>query len=176
MKKNELRLGNIVADRNGFEMFVDGVFKDVVYLDWEGNEGDIWEEKYEDVKGIRITGDHLLKFGFEKKKCITYDWKDEYVLKINEYPWEIGFLLGDYPITNPNVGCISILQSEDEQFSAVPPDLYNKEIWTEEDEKRALNYTEMSKAWRQPIAYGVAYLHQLQNIVFELSRKELTIK
>lgn len=127
-------------------------------------------------KPIPLTEERLLKMGFEKKQCITLDWKHEYVIKIDGYAWELGFLIGDYPITNPNIGCLSILQSEDEEFNSVPADLVHKEVWTKEDEVKASSHVEVSKAWRQPIAYGISYLHQLQNLIFALTGQELTIK
>lgn len=67
IKTNELRLGNIVSVNKGFEMYVSAIFKDTVYLDFEGNQGDVWEEKEEDVFLVPLTQEHLLNFGFEAK-------------------------------------------------------------------------------------------------------------
>jgi hypothetical protein len=57
---NELRIGNKVAV-NDFPMEVVAIFKDEVYLDFEGNEGDVWEEKFEDIQPIALTEDLLRK-------------------------------------------------------------------------------------------------------------------
>lgn len=61
----ELRIGSKVAV-NDFPMEVVSIFKDEVYLDFEGNEGDVWEEKCKDLNPIRLTEEILLKCGFHK--------------------------------------------------------------------------------------------------------------
>lgn len=45
IKIKELRIGNKVSVNKGFEMEVVSLFYDVAYLNFEGNEGDVWEEK-----------------------------------------------------------------------------------------------------------------------------------
>lgn len=63
MKINELQIGNWVyeSESTQFPMFVTGILKDSdgnggeVYLDFEGNEGDIWDVNIEDVRPIPIT-------------------------------------------------------------------------------------------------------------------------
>ena len=53
-------------------MFVTGILKDSdgnggeVYVDFEGNEGDIWDVNIEDVRPIPITEELLVNNGFEK--------------------------------------------------------------------------------------------------------------
>lgn len=49
---------------NGFPMYVDSIFRDTVYLEFEGNEGDVWEENVKDLSPIPLTEDVLLKCGF----------------------------------------------------------------------------------------------------------------
>ena len=63
IKTQELRIGNIVSVNKGFEMTVVAIFKDTVYLDFEGNEGDVWEEKEEDIFPIPFTEELLKKIG-----------------------------------------------------------------------------------------------------------------
>lgn len=62
----ELMLGNWVyeGELTKFPMQVVGIGTDYVYLDFEGNEGDIWEERLEDMHGIPLTGELLTKIGF----------------------------------------------------------------------------------------------------------------
>ena len=62
----ELMLGNWVyeGELTQFPMQVVGIGTDYVYLDFEGNEGDIWEERPEDIQGIPLTGELLTKIGF----------------------------------------------------------------------------------------------------------------
>lgn len=64
MTANEIKLGNhfIVS---GFPMYVEAIFRDTVYLDFEGNEGDVWEENIKELVPIPLTEEILLKAGFE---------------------------------------------------------------------------------------------------------------
>lgn len=72
---NELMLGNWVeyatglnGEKRSIPMQVTGIFSDTVYLNFEGNEGDVWEEKEENLLGIPITEELLEKCGFHYKK------------------------------------------------------------------------------------------------------------
>lgn len=73
MRINELQIGNWVyeGERAQFPMFVTGILKDSdgdgeVYLDFGGNEGDVWDVNIEDVRPIPITEELLEKNGLEK--------------------------------------------------------------------------------------------------------------
>lgn len=66
IQANELRLGNLFA-MNDFPMYVEAIFRDTVYLNFEGNEGDVWEEDIKDLVPIPLTEEILLKAGFEKE-------------------------------------------------------------------------------------------------------------
>lgn len=70
IKTKELMLGNWVyaGAKTQFPMYVTGIFQDVAYLDFEGNEGDVWEEKEEDMFPVPLTEKILLKNRFVKKK------------------------------------------------------------------------------------------------------------
>ena len=59
-------LGNWVYDgeRTQFPMQVVGIGKDYVYLDFEGNEGDLWESTPSELQGIPLTDDLLERLGF----------------------------------------------------------------------------------------------------------------
>lgn len=72
---NDLCIGNWVYDgeRTQFPMHVVGIGSDYVYLDFEGNEGDLWESKPEDLQGIPITKETLIKSGFEYVTEFTYE-------------------------------------------------------------------------------------------------------
>ena len=65
---SELRLGNWVYDgeRTQFPMYVQTIGEDYVYLNFNGNEGDVWECKPEDLQGIPITAELLTKLGFSE--------------------------------------------------------------------------------------------------------------
>lgn len=84
-------LGNWVYDgeRTQFPMQVVGIGKDYVYLDFEGNEGDLWESTPEDLQGIPITKEMLEKIGFEERtlgKGVNggRDWVD-YIFRPESY-------------------------------------------------------------------------------------------
>lgn len=67
MKPEELRIGNIVQDHNGFQMQVVGIFEDEILLDFEGNEGDVWQfskKEMELLQGVPLTESWLLNYGF----------------------------------------------------------------------------------------------------------------
>lgn len=63
---SDLRLGNWVYDgeRSQFPMYVQTIGEDYVYLNFDGNEGDVWECKPEELQGIAITEDLLKEMGF----------------------------------------------------------------------------------------------------------------
>ena len=69
IKTKELMLGDwvLAGAKTQFPMYVVGIFDDVVYLDFEGNEGDVWEEKEKDMLPIPLTENFLLKNRFVKK-------------------------------------------------------------------------------------------------------------
>lgn len=85
MKTNELRLGNWVHDGSRFPMQVVGIFDNDVYLDFEGNEGDVWECGLEGAKPFEIDQEWLIKFGFEE------DGPDWYYLSTKDRFTNIGY-------------------------------------------------------------------------------------
>ena len=78
----DLRIGNWVYDgeRTQFPMQVVGIGTDYVYLDFEGNEGDLWENKPEDLIGISMRGDVLKKIGFKYYSDNRYELCEDDVL------------------------------------------------------------------------------------------------
>lgn len=88
-----LRNWVLAGSKTQFLMYVTGIFEDVAYLNFEGNEGDIWEEKEEDMFPVLLTEELLLKNGFikcQEGKFDIYKTKDENVFirtiqGINEY-------------------------------------------------------------------------------------------
>ena len=66
-KNKELRIGNKVSVNKGFEMEVVSLFYDVAYLNFEGNEGDVWEEKENDLQPIPID-DKIIKKWWRNRK------------------------------------------------------------------------------------------------------------
>lgn len=80
MKANEIRTGNLFSQK-GFPMYVEAIFRDTVYLNFKGNEGDVWEEDIKDLVPIPLTEEILLKAGFEKDTGEFYLYKDITVRK-----------------------------------------------------------------------------------------------
>lgn len=64
----DLCIGNWVydGDRTQFPMYVIGLDINDVYLNFESNEGDVWESSYEDLQGIPLTEELLEKMGFKE--------------------------------------------------------------------------------------------------------------
>lgn len=71
----DLCVGNWVYDgeRTRFPMYVQAIGEDYVYLNFEGNEGDLWESTPEELQGIPITKEILIKNGFEYVTEFTYE-------------------------------------------------------------------------------------------------------
>lgn len=62
----DLCVGNWVydGDRTQFPMIVQTIGEDYVYLNFDGNEGDVFESTPEDIHGIPLTRELLTKIGF----------------------------------------------------------------------------------------------------------------
>lgn len=69
MEIKELRVGNKIQDEHGFIYDVVGTGKDWITVDFEGNEGDVWEVdfKHSFPQPIEINEEILLKCGFKHK-------------------------------------------------------------------------------------------------------------
>lgn len=70
IKPQDLCIGNYVydGDRTQFPMYVISLDINDVYLNFESNEGDVWESSYEDLCGIPLTEELLEKMGFYLNK------------------------------------------------------------------------------------------------------------
>ena len=122
IKVRELAIGNFVydGDRTKFPMYVQTIGEDYVYLNFEGNEGDVWESTPEDLQGIPLTGELLEKCGFTLKDDF---WRHKWGIKVM-----------------PEAGFVFIENKYGTQTC--------KDIW---------------------------HLHQLQNLVRIITKKELLI-
>lgn len=78
IQTKELMLGNWVyeSERSKFPMKVVSIDTNTVYLDFEGNEGDVFDGKESDIYPIPLTKEILLKNKFKK---------GEYYQNINSY-------------------------------------------------------------------------------------------
>lgn len=83
MTANELRIGNLVMDQNRKHIKV----STGMLSNW-----DIIQRNYRGYQPIEITGDRLVRFGFEKQKY------DEYCIDLDEGWSELSIVLTDYSI------------------------------------------------------------------------------
>lgn len=60
------------GDRTKFPMYVQTIGEDYVYLNFEGNEGDLWESTPDELQGIPLTRELLEKAGFRKMSDDIY--------------------------------------------------------------------------------------------------------
>lgn len=72
IKAKDLMLGNWVEyatglnkEKRSIPMYVTGIFSDTVYLNFDGNEGDVFEEEEKDLLGIPITKEILERNGIK---------------------------------------------------------------------------------------------------------------
>lgn len=79
LNPKELMLGNWVyeSERSQFPMKVVNIDKDMVYLDFEDNEGDCFDGLMEDICPIPLTEEMLLKNEFIKRSLHGY--KEHYI-------------------------------------------------------------------------------------------------
>lgn len=81
----DLAIGNWVydGDRTQFPMYVIGLDINDVYLNFESNEGDVWESSYEDLCGIPLTEELLEKMGFYLNKLWWRKHEEGYVVDVS---------------------------------------------------------------------------------------------
>lgn len=129
---SDLRLGNWVydGDRTQFRMYVQAIGEDYVYLNFDGNEGDVWECKPEELQGIAIT-EELLK--------------------------EMGFSFNGYGIWYKTQQHRHVSINISREFVAI--EAYKDNLCDS-----------------RCTCHGVKYLHQLQNLFYEISRNEFKVK
>ena len=82
----DLRLGNWLYDSkpSGFPMQISALGKDWVQLDFEGNEGDCFENSDKEVYPIPLTEELFLNMGFKKVPC-KLDKNDYTLMKDNMF-------------------------------------------------------------------------------------------
>jgi len=127
-----------------------------------------------------LTPEILIAYGFIELEGRDVIGKPIYSLvpkqtQYGTYAFHIEVVLNpEYPESNGNSGIVSIHMPPG-VMNSVPPDLYDKDDWTEEDIKRADEYTEEYEGFTQPIAWHVTTLERLQSIVKSLTTEELSV-
>jgi hypothetical protein len=121
-----------------------------------------------------LTPGILLSYGFveiEKKDIVG---RPIYSLSAPQtsygaYPFDIHVVLNpQYGESNANSGIVSLFMKE-ETISSIPMDLWDKNDWTEEDQKRADEHTIVCEELRQPIAWHVTTYERLKSIIESLT-------
>lgn len=84
----DLRIGNWVHDSEctRYPMYVMGIGEDYVCLNFDGNEGDVWECKPDELQGIPVTIELLKKIGFKEEKALVLFyryWDKDYKYKLD---------------------------------------------------------------------------------------------
>lgn len=81
----DLRLGNWVYDgeHTQFPMYVQAIGEDYVYLNFEGNEGDLWESTPEELQGIPLTDELLGKIGFYRNEIWWRKQEEGYAVDVS---------------------------------------------------------------------------------------------
>ena len=85
IKVSDLCIGNWVfdGDRTQFPMFIRAIGEDYVYLDFEGNEGDLWESKPEELQGIPLTEEIMNGNGFHFNGICWHKHEANYALDVS---------------------------------------------------------------------------------------------
>ena len=80
---SDLRLRNWLYESKDskFPMQVEGVGKDWIYLNFEGNEGDCFENTDKEIYPIPLTPEILENIGFVRHKLRGYDIHFDYLYK-----------------------------------------------------------------------------------------------
>ena len=123
-------LGNWVYDgeRTQFPMYVQTIGDDYVYLNFEGNEGDVFESTPEDLQGIPLTEKLLDDNGFTLNGVWWSRREEGYILDIS-------------------VG-LAYVQIEK---------------WAD------------SRIHSRCTCHGVRFVHELQNLFYQITRQKLKI-
>jgi hypothetical protein len=128
----------------------------------------------------KLTPEILKTFGFvelERKDIVDRPIYSLVPQKTQDgsYAFHIEVVLNpEYPESNPNSGIVSVHMPPSEIHS-VPEDLWDKDDWTEEDQKRADEHVIQDEGFTQPIAWHVTTFERLQSIVTALTTVELSV-
>ena len=136
---SDLRIGNWLyeSECTRYPMYVYTIGDDYVYLNFDGNEGDVFECKPEELQGIPITEELLTKMGARKVTDIGWNVVESYSAGVR-------------------IELRVILFSESEIDVKIRRSTPHLE-----------DYFQGS---------SIHYLHELQNLYWDLTKQELKIK
>lgn len=115
LNPKELMLGNWVyeSERSQFPMKVVNIDKDMVYLDFEGNEGDVFDGRMDDICPIPLTEEIFHKNGF-KYLCGVYYLKqclNPEFYKDDDGCFYMTSILGDYKCIEKPINYVHQIQN-----------------------------------------------------------------
>ena len=127
----DLCIGNWVFDggRTQLPMFIQAIGEDYVYLDFEGNEADLWETTPEELKGIPLTEELMTDNGFRFNGVWWHKHEANYALDVS-------------------VGLAYVQIGK----------------WAD------------SKIHSRCTCHGVRFVHELQNLFWNITKQQLNIK
>lgn len=136
---SDLRIGNWLyeSECTRYPMYVHTIGDDYVYLNFDGNEGDVFECKPEELQGIPLTEELLTKMGARKVTDIGWNVVESYSAGVR-------------------IELRVILFSESEIDVKIRRSTPHWE-----------DYFQGS---------SIHYLHELQNLYWDLTKQELKIK
>lgn len=139
MTTSDLRIGNWLyeSECTRYPMYVHTIGDDYVYLNFDGNEGDVFECKPEELQGIPLTEELLTKMGARKVTDIGWNVVESYSAGVR-------------------IELRVILFSESEIDVKIRRSTPHLE-----------DYFQGS---------SIHYLHELQNLYWDLTKQELKIK
>lgn len=139
MTTSDLRIGNWLyeSECTRYPMYVYTIGDDYVYLNFDGNEGDVFECKPEELQGIPLTEELLTKMGARKVTDIGWNVVESYSAGVR-------------------IELRVILFSESEIDVKIRRSTPHLE-----------DYFQGS---------SIHYLHELQNLYWDLTKQELKIK
>ena len=148
MKKittSDLRLGNWLyeSDKSKFPMQVEGIGKDWIYLNFEGNDGDVFENTDKEIYPIPLNKELLENIGFKYSSDHVYEYKEDENILFDEpndwndtkdYPTQIVGVNGNYftgyvPYGETIIRCLYLHQLQNFFYCITGKELEIKREW-----------------------------------------------
>ena len=142
---SDLRLGNWLyeSDKSKFPMQVEGIGKDWIYLNFDGNEGDCFENTDKEIYPIPLNKQLLENIGFKFSGNHVYEYKDDENILFDEpddwnnakdYPIQIvggsgGYILVYIPHGETIIRCLYLHQLQNFFYCITGKELEIRREW-----------------------------------------------
>ena len=142
---SDLRLKNWLyeSDKSKFPMQVEGIGKDWIYLNFEGNESDVFENTDKEIYPIPLNKQLLENIGFKFSGNHVYEYKDDENILFDEpddwnnakdYPIQIvggsgGYILVYIPHGETIIRCLYLHQLQNFFYCITGKELEIKREW-----------------------------------------------